>query len=71
MPKIPFKNPVGEFRFIFQPDIVSMGLYDEKEVIIATSCKMPLEPCLWTDNPPLVSILQKYFDTLWCDGVEG
>ncbi len=65
------KNPVGEFRFIFQPDIVPMGLYDEKEGIIATSTNVPLEPCLWTDNRPLVSILQKYFDHLWSEGVKG
>jgi sugar-specific transcriptional regulator TrmB len=70
LPKIPFKNPVGEFRFIFQPDIVPMGLYDEKEVIIATSGNLPLDPCLWSENPPLVSILQKYFDTLWRDGIK-
>ena len=71
LPKIPFKSPVGEFRFILQHDIVPTGLYDEKEVIIATSHKLPLEPCLWTDNPPLVSILQKYFDTLWNESIEG
>lgn len=71
LPKIPIKNPVIEFRFIFQPEIVPMGLYDEKEVIIATSSNIPMEQCLWTDNRPLASISQKYFDTLWCDGIKG
>lgn len=63
--KISIIKPVGEFRFICQSNIVPMGLYDEKEVIIATSSKIPLDPCLWTDNRPLVSILQAYFDGLW------
>jgi hypothetical protein len=43
-----------------------MELNDEKEAIIAGSCKLLLESCL-IDNLPLALIVQKYFETLWRD----
>ena len=65
LPKISVKNPCGEFRFIVKSNVAPIGLYDEREAIIATTTNVPLDPCLWTDNRPLIAILQNYFDILW------
>jgi len=56
-----------EIRYLpTQPSII-LSIFDEKEVLIASSSKAHIGkvPALWTNNSDLVTTLQDYFEILW------
>jgi sugar-specific transcriptional regulator TrmB len=56
-----------QIRFISPTPSVMLGIYDEKELLVSTSCEKLIgdSPMLWTNSHALVVAVQAYFDKLW------
>lgn len=70
-----FKNipPNTLSRIVFTRPIVLGGVFDRKEVIIATTLNNPIqtsETVFWSNNPSFVALFQNYFETLWKKALE-
>jgi sugar-specific transcriptional regulator TrmB len=67
------KNPSFKLRSIPKPPVVRLGIYDGKEVFIASHPETnTLEsPALWSNNPCLAAIVQDYFEILWITAIEN
>lgn len=61
------KNPKFKLRTILQPPHVRLGIYDKKEVFLATFPKRAgLEsPALWSSNTSFAAIIDNFFETMW------
>jgi sugar-specific transcriptional regulator TrmB len=69
------KNPNCKIRFLgnFSPE-VAFSLYDGKQVLIATNARKPIyadSEVLWSNNPSITSIMQRYFSSLWEEALEN
>lgn len=54
--------------FLFTPPLVLGGLFDTKELVIATEQNDPIkngEKVFWSNNPSLIALFQNYFEQLW------
>ncbi len=61
------KNPYFKLRTIPYPPTGILGIYDKKEVLLATSPTGSAvgSPALWTSNSSLLAIVQEYFEQIW------
>ena len=61
------KSASTEVRFIPSTPETVMDIYDKKEILLITkpNTRMTESPALWSNNPSLVSGMQKYFTCLW------
>ena len=60
------ENPNFQTRYILNPPLASIALFDEKEVVFSNPEKNLLaSPKLWSNNPHFVALIQEYFETQW------
>jgi sugar-specific transcriptional regulator TrmB len=60
------ENPNFQVRYILNPPLASIALFDEKEVLFSNPTRNLLEtPKLWSSNPHFVALIQEYFETKW------
>ncbi len=69
------RTPNCKIRFLgnFSPE-VAFSLYDGKQVLIATNARKPIyadSEILWSNNPSITSIMQRYFSSLWDEALEN
>ncbi|PVX24324.1 MAG: hypothetical protein CW691_07910 [Candidatus Bathyarchaeum sp.] len=63
--------PCFEMRYSMAPSLVVVSVYDRKAVAISSTILTPMEtPDLWITNPPLVALIQDYFETVWTKAIE-
>lgn len=63
-------HPLFEIKYsLFEPTVI-LGIYDDKEVSIATNPETDLKdsPLLWSDNNALVALAKDYFEKSWLIG---
>ena len=65
--KVFTENPLFELRYVFEPHIQRLGIFDKKEVYVASFPKSGFvaSPALWSNASSLITLSQHYFDTLW------
>jgi len=66
-------NPNLQKRIVFTPPLVLGGIFDSKQVIIATKLNNPLQTAntvFWSNNPSIIALFQNYFETLWKKALE-
>lgn len=68
-----FKNPSCKVRYILALPGALFARFDKKEVLISTSTNGPFleSSMLWSDDPPLLSMTQDYFEILWIRALEN
>ncbi len=61
------RKPEFQVRYIHFPPPAKLMIKDNKEVFISTTRKInSVEyPCLWTNNPIIVQIIQQWYDIMW------
>jgi sugar-specific transcriptional regulator TrmB len=60
------ENPNFQVRYILNPPLAAIALFDEKEVVFSNPARHLLEsPKLWSNNPHFVALIQEYFETKW------
>lgn len=60
------ENPNFQVRYILNPPLASIALFDEKEVVFSNPTRNLLAtPKLWSNNPHFVALIQEYFETKW------
>lgn len=60
------ENPNFQIRYMSNPPLASIVLFDEKEVVFSNPEKNLLaNPKLWSKNPHFVALIQEYFETTW------
>lgn len=60
------KNSLFSVRYTFTSMPLTLALFDKKETLFNTAPFCPAKtPSLWSNNPVLIEILQKYFDQRW------
>jgi hypothetical protein len=66
------KNPSCTLRTVTNHPTVRLGIYDKKEVFIASNptTYAMMSPALWSNNPSLLSIIHDYFEILWLTAIE-
>ena len=66
------KYPLFRYRIVEKSPQTRFGLFDKKEVFIATNpIKCALESsALWTNNPSILRIVCDYFEILWITAIE-
>ena len=67
------KNPFFKLRFLPKSPGTRLGMYDKKEVFIATLPTMAAleSSALWTNNPSTLKLVQDYFEILWITAIEN
>ena len=62
----------AQTRFLYNYPATIFGIYDKKEISIATESKADLKGCaeLWSSNPSLISLAQDHFEELWLRTME-
>ena len=65
-------HPNFSLRFIPSAPKVKLGIFDKKEVLLGIFAKsgFALSPCLWSNNPSLVTIAESHFETWWKKGID-
>jgi sugar-specific transcriptional regulator TrmB len=66
-------NSNSQKRIVFNPPLVLGGIFDSKEVVIATTLNNPVqtgETVFWSNNPSIIALFQNYFETLWKKALE-
>jgi sugar-specific transcriptional regulator TrmB len=65
-------HPNFSLRFIPSAPKVKLGIFDNKEVLLGIFAKtgFALSPCLWSNNPSLVTIADSHFETWWKKGID-
>jgi sugar-specific transcriptional regulator TrmB len=65
-------HPNFSLRFIPNAPKVKLGIFDHKEVLLGIFAKssFALSPCLWSNNPSLVTIAGSHFETWWKKGID-
>lgn len=61
-------HPNLQKRIIFEPPIVLGGVFDSKQIVIATTTDNPIqtgETVFWSNNPSVIALFQNYFEILW------
>ena len=60
-------NPGFRLKTLLQPPKKRIGIYDDKEALIATVKNQngSESPALWTNNPMLIYILEDFFEMKW------
>jgi hypothetical protein len=61
-------KPEFQVRYIDYPVPARLMIKDNKEVFISPTAKEvnPLEyPCLWSNNPVIVQVIQQWYDMVW------
>ncbi len=66
------RNPLFKLRTIPIPPSGIVAIYDQKEMLLATSAvgNIAGSPALWSDNPSLISVSQEYFELIWVNSHE-
>lgn len=66
------KNPSFKIRYTTTPIAAIIAVYDEKEVYLFTSAPTDSaeSPALWSNNPSLLKLAQKYFEIMWSTSYE-
>ncbi|TRO52972.1 TrmB family transcriptional regulator [Candidatus Bathyarchaeota archaeon] len=66
------ENRFFEIRILLEIPFENFWIYDEKEVLVATSSTGNNKqfPVLWTTAAPLIGIAKKYFSTMWKKAAE-
>lgn len=60
------ENPNFQVRYLPNPPLAAIALFDSKEVVFSNPTEdMLTPPKLWSNNPHFVALFQKYFDTTW------
>jgi sugar-specific transcriptional regulator TrmB len=60
------KNPNFQIRYILNPPLAAIAVFDEKEVVFSSPTRNLLAtPKLWSNNPHFVALIQEYFETKW------
>jgi sugar-specific transcriptional regulator TrmB len=59
--------PNYNLRFILDPPLAVIGIFDRKRVILDCSSSVGLAECpaLWSTNPSYLAVMQNYFEKLW------
>ena len=66
------KHPNFEIRYIKKSPSVLINIYDKHEASLFTgNPSTTKKPTLWVSNPGMLSIFQKYYDTLWSDAIKN
>jgi len=67
------KNPSFKLRIVVKPPEARLGIFDNKEVFIATHpTTMATESsALWTNNPTLLRLVNEYFEKMWITALEN
>jgi len=67
------KNPFFKLRIVLKPPEARLGIFDKKEVFIAThpTTRAMESTALWTNNPSLLRIVHDYFERLWITALEN
>jgi len=67
------QSPLFEIRHVNTPVTSIVSLKDKKEVLIFTSASSGLDEAsaLWSNNPHLIEIADKYFEMMWTKSFEG
>jgi sugar-specific transcriptional regulator TrmB len=66
------KTPAFEARYTSHPLPVKLLIKDKREVMISTQEASSNEntPYLWSNNPIIVEVIQKWYDTIWTGSAE-
>jgi sugar-specific transcriptional regulator TrmB len=60
------ENPNFQVRYVLNPPLASIVLFDKKEVVFSNPARHLLETSkLWSSNPHFVALIQEYFETKW------
>jgi sugar-specific transcriptional regulator TrmB len=61
------KNPLFEIRYIHNPPLAAIAIYDKKTAVIAISASAAINevPILMSNNPSLLAVVRSYFETMW------
>jgi sugar-specific transcriptional regulator TrmB len=60
------ENPNFQIKYMLNPPLASIAVFDEKEVVFSNPTKNLLaNPKLWSNNPHFVALIQEYFETQW------
>ena len=60
------ENPNFQVRYIQNPPLAAIAIFDGKEAVFSNPAKDLLAPPkLWSNNTHFVALLQKYFDVTW------
>jgi sugar-specific transcriptional regulator TrmB len=67
------KNPSFQMRFLSNPPTARFGIYDKRELFIAThpSSDAFKTNALWSNNPSLVEAITDYFENKWLIATES
>jgi sugar-specific transcriptional regulator TrmB len=59
-----------EVRFVPQPLIAKIGIFDSKEVILGVFMESGFarSPALWSSNPSFIALAENYFESCWKAG---
>jgi hypothetical protein len=60
-------NPNFKLRTLPKPVNSRLGIYDHREVLIATTANTDAaeSPALWTNCPTVINVLEDYFELKW------
>lgn len=61
-------HPNSQRRIVLDPPLVLGGMFDSKEVVIATTLNNPIqtsETVFWSANPSIIALFRNYFENLW------
>jgi sugar-specific transcriptional regulator TrmB len=66
-------NKLCQIRFVVNPPLDVMGIYDQKEIFIIANPKLGLarSPALWSNNPELIYIASDHFERVWSQGTDA
>jgi sugar-specific transcriptional regulator TrmB len=57
------KNRFFKIKYLFSPSLVTMAVFDDKEVNVCISSE--IVPNLWSNNPAIVKLTAGYFKQIW------
>ena len=57
------KNRFFETKYLFSPSLVTMAVFDDREVDVRISSE--IVPNLWSNNPAIVKLSVGYFKQIW------
>ena len=57
------ENRFFKIKYLFSPSLVTIGVFDDKEVDVRISSEMV--PNLWSNNPAIVKLAEGYFKQIW------
>jgi sugar-specific transcriptional regulator TrmB len=66
------KNPSFTLRTVTNHPKARLGIYDKKEVLIASdpTTYAMMSPALWSNNPSLIAMIQDNFEIMWRTAIE-